>query len=58
MHPHLTRYQVCMQELDEDELAASRQRRRAKDDDGELYDEFGRLKKKNRGGREESREVQ
>lgn len=43
-------------ELDEDELAASRQRRRAKDDDGEMYDEFGRLKKKNRGGREDSRE--
>ena len=45
-----------MQELDEDELAASRQRRRAKDDDGEMYDEFGRLKKKNRS-REDSREV-
>ena len=45
------------QELDEEELAASRQRRRAKDDDGEMYDEFGRLKKSRGRGDRDAREV-
>ena len=48
---------VNLQELDDEELAASRQRRRAKDDDGEMYDEFGRLKRKNRKTYHEAIEV-
>ncbi|KAL2938918.1 Transcription initiation factor TFIID subunit 15 [Bienertia sinuspersici] len=33
-------------ELDEEELEETRRRREAAEDDGEMYDEFGNLKKK------------
>ncbi|MCI04434.1 RNA recognition motif (RRM) superfamily protein [Trifolium medium] len=41
-------------ELDEEEIEETKRRRRQAEDDGELYDEFGNLKKKFRAKTQQS----